>query len=83
MARRISFKEGVFTAFADNCRAESADDVKIRQELTSLGAQPERGFSIPFANPLFYQLPIPPFVAHYIFDDEDVTILYLGIPGKC
>jgi hypothetical protein len=85
MARRVWFKERVFSEFVNTCRSDSADDVKIRPQLEALGEDPSRGLAIPPTSPLFYQLPIPPtaYVAHYIFDEQNVEILYLGIPGKC
>ncbi len=83
MSRRILFKEGVFAEFVDGCPSDETTDLNIRTELETLADNPERGFKIPFSNPLFYQLPIGEYLAHYIFDDKYVEILYLGIPGNC
>ncbi len=83
MPRRIWFKEGVFANFASGCKSDDSTDAKIRLELETLIEQPERGLRIPFSKPLFYQLPIELFVAHYLFNEREVEILYLGIPGKC
>lgn len=85
MARRVYFRERVFAEFVSACGADSSDDVKIRPQLQSLGEHPDIGLAIPPTNPLFYQLQIVPtaYVAHYIFDDQSVQIVYLGVPGKC
>jgi hypothetical protein len=85
MARRVWFKERVFAEFVSGCGSDSADDVKIRPQLEALSDDPNRGLPLPPTNPLFYQLPLPPtaYIAHYMFDDNGVEILYLGIPGKC
>ena len=85
MARRVWFKERVFADYANGCYPDSGEEIKIRQELQTLGEDPTRGLAVPTPNPLFYQLPIPPtpYIAHYVFDDNAVEIIYLGIPGKC
>lgn len=83
MARRIWFKEGVFAAFVGGCKSDDLTDAKIRSELETLSEHPERGFKIPFSHPLFYQLPIDEYLVHYLFDEKQIQILYLGIPGRC
>lgn len=82
MERRIWFQEGVFAGFR-KCKPDVPTKLKIREELKTLVENPERGVQVPYEGTLFYRLSIGDYRVHYIFDDHQVRILYLGIPGSC
>jgi hypothetical protein len=87
MERKVFFRPGALERFA-RCSADEATKRILKRKIEDLKNNPHLGIKVPFqAKSQFYQLRIPigntTYWVHYVFDDNEVLIGYLGVPGRC
>lgn len=83
MARGLNINRRAFTHFIDRCKPDDPTQDIILAALSRLAQDPSLGYRVYFVYPPLFRIDIPPYVANYEFDAELVTVLYLGIIGKC
>lgn len=83
MERKILVEESAFAQFSRGCKPDSDTKAAIKAALEALKTNPEKGQRIPFNTPDFYQLAVGEYRIHYIFDERQVKIVYIGILGRC
>jgi len=84
MARRVYVKESAIAQFSKKCGASSEMKNTVFSSIRALGEKPEElGYEIPFVKPPFYQMVVGEYRIHYVFDADELTVLYMGILGVC
>lgn len=84
MARHVYVKESALVQFSTKCGATAKTRSTIAAGLRTLGQDAEAaGYEITAIIPSFWQMKIGDCYVHYGFDDQEVTVLYVGIPGVC
>ena len=89
MERQVFFKIGALERFR-KCRSSQEAKTILKANIENLKANPNLGYPVPFQtnSPHFYQLrvrtaPETTYWIHYIFDDNEISLLYVGVPGRC
>jgi hypothetical protein len=87
MTRRIVFRPFALEHFR-RCGASQLEREILKHALQRLKHDPGMGYAVPFLTPTFYQMRVNTasdtiFWVHYVFDDEKILLLYLGVPGRC
>jgi hypothetical protein len=87
MERKVFFRPGALERF-DECSADEHTKEIIKRKIEGLKNNPHLGIKVPFqGKSQFYQLRIligtTMYWVHYVFDDREVLIGYLGVSGRC
>jgi hypothetical protein len=83
MERSLNLKRRPYTRFLDGCRPKPEALQEILASIALLARDPNHGYRILFVNPPIFQIRVGPYAVNYVFDDTTVTVLYLGIIGRC
>jgi hypothetical protein len=84
MVRHVYLQFSAIHHFNKRCGASPDVKAQIRAGLKALAEKPdELGYKVPFIIPTFYQMPLGDYKIHYVFDAQELTVLYIGILGVC
>ena len=83
MERSVNLKRRPYTLFLDRCKPDPASLHEIFVALDVLAHDIEVGYHILFFYPPLFQIRVGPYSVNYVFDDTTITVLYLGIIGRC